>query len=135
MLCGKFDVGDVDSPQQQVVEKMCASKISRVATGSPQPSVLAEAFCGKFDVGDVDSPQQQVVEKMYASKISRVATGSPQPPPGGGLLLYVAGPSARLRAFWIGSIAQRLAGRSLPGAEARSSLPNLRVLRRLRPDL
>jgi len=32
-----------------------------------------------------------------ACKIGRVATGSPQPPPGGGLLLYVASPSARLR--------------------------------------
>ena len=30
--------------------------------------------------------------------VDREATGSPQPPPGGGLLLDVAGPSARLRA-------------------------------------
>ena len=48
-----------------------------VRTGSPQPPVVAEIFCSKLDVADV---------------------GSPQPPPGGGLLLYVAGPSARLRA-------------------------------------
>ena len=50
--------------------------IGRIATGSPQPPVVAEVFCDKCDVADV---------------------GSPQPPPGGGLLLYVASPSARLR--------------------------------------
>ena len=51
---------------------------------------------------------------------------SPQPPPGGGLLLYVAGPSARLRACpeWDRCrrpVRQDRAGRSLGAAEARSS--------------
>ena len=44
-------------------------------------------------------------------------------------------PTARLRAFYTGSIAQRLAGRSLGAAEARSSLPNMRALRRLQPEV
>ena len=34
---------------------------------------------------------------MLCVELGRIATGSPQPPPGGGLLLTVAGPSARLR--------------------------------------
>ena len=53
---------------------------------------------------------------------------SPQPPPGGGLLLSVAGPSARLRAgLEFGTVRQDRAGRSLPAAEARSSYLNLRT--------
>ena len=69
-------------------------------------------------------------------------------PPGGGLLLYVADPSARLRARFsampllfgrglalrLESTSKRSAGRSLPAAEARSSLPNLLALSRLRPN-
>ena len=62
--------------QPPVVVEMRAGRIGRIATGSPQPPVVAEVFCDKCDVADV---------------------GSPQPPPGGGLLLYVASPSARLR--------------------------------------
>ena len=73
---------------------------------------------------------------MLAGKIGRAATGSPQPPLGGGLLLYVAIPSARLRACpGLESVRQDRAGRSLPAAEARNSLTVVRDLRRLQPEL
>ena len=55
---------------------------------------------------------------------------------GGGLLLYIAGPSARLRAcLGLESVRQDRAGRSLPVAEARNSLTVVRDLRRLQPVL
>ena len=58
--------------------------------------------------------------------LGRTATGSPQPPPGGGLLLCVAGPSARLRAGLVQqeSVRQDRAGRSFaPRRSARPARP------------
>jgi len=53
----------------------------------------------------------------------RFALDSPLPSPGGGLLLYVASPSARLRVcLERESVRQDRAGRSLGAAEARCSL-------------
>jgi len=73
------------------------------------------------------------VVEVFAGISGRAATGSPQPPPGGGLLLYVVSPSARLRADpELGSVRRDRAGRSLGAAEARSSLTS-RALRRLQP--
>ena len=69
----------------------------------------------------------QCVVKVIAGKLGRAATGSPQPPPGGGLLLNVASPSARLRAcLGLESVRQDRAGRSLGAAEARNSRPQVR---------
>ena len=77
MVVCKFDVADV---------------------GSPQPLFLVDVVVCKFDVADVGSPQLLFLVDLIVCKSDVADVGSPQPPPGGGLLLMVAGPSARLRA-------------------------------------
>ena len=83
-----------------------------VSDGGSQPLVGVEAFCCELDCE---------------------AIGSPQPLPGGGLLLCVAGSSARL---WAGPelrpVRQDRVVRSFRLAEACRPYPNLRATARLR---
>ena len=82
------------------------------------------------------APQLPAIAGMFCSKFDCEAIGSPQPPPGGGLLLSVAGPSARLRAGQNEIDPAGIGGPQPTAAKARNSCPAgplVRFLRRLQP--
>ena len=117
-LCCIFDLEEVGGPQPppgggpQLASRRSASS---APSAGCVPSVLRQSMCGVWN--------------------RSVRTGSPQPPLGGGLLLYVASPSARLRACLATEIdLEEVGGPQPPPAEARSSLASLAYLRRLRPE-
>ena len=76
------------------------------AIGGPTPFRWRRATSVEY------APPQAAARGCFARRYFARRCGSPQPPLGGGLLLYVASPSARLRGCKVEAMAQPSAGRS-----------------------